>query len=135
MVQNGSNIKVTISNYKLDEIFPIYNYRDYTNRIETPSYGENEGIFHVTHFQLFVPQNEESTVPDKNYYLTVSDENLKAESISGVQVNKQEKENDDKVTIQHIVYSEEKYSHSILLISEQEKINHWEVLLAVEILR
>lgn len=121
MLQNGSNIKVTISNYKLDGIFPIYNYKDYTNRIKTPSYGENEGIFHVTHFQIFVPENEESTMADRNYYLTVTDENLKAESISGAQVNKQEKENDDKVTIQHIIYSAEKYSHSMLLVSEQEK--------------
>ena len=84
MTQDGRKISVNVNNYEFDGIFPIYQFGFEGNKREIPSFYENEGIFSVGYFQIFVPDNEDSTIGDRNYYLTVGENNMSAISCSGV---------------------------------------------------
>ena len=44
--------------------------------IQQKIYTENIGTFSVGYMQIFVPDTEASTMEDRNYYLTVSDNNM-----------------------------------------------------------
>ena len=56
MVQNGSKLSVTVSDYSFDGIFPQYN----NEYISTSGivYKENVGCFSVGYFQIIIPDNE-----------------------------------------------------------------------------
>ena len=110
MAQNGSKIAVTVSNYELDGIFPIYNYMHEGAVRDQKAYNDNEGIFSVGYFQIFVPDNEESTVENRNYYLTVSESNMEVTSNSGIKTQTQMKTNDDEVRVQHDIYKKGSYT-------------------------
>ena len=110
MTQNGSKIAVTVSNYELDGIFPIYNYNHEGAIRDQKVYNDNEGIFSVGYFQIFVPDNEESTVENRNYYLTVSERNMEVTSNSGIKTQTQMKTNDDEVRVQHVIYKKGSYT-------------------------
>ena len=110
MAQNGSKIAVTVSNYELDGIFPIYNYMHESAVRDQKAYNDNEGIFSVGYFQIFVPDNEESTVENRNYYLTVSESNMEVTSNSGIKTQTQMKTNDDEVRVQHDIYKKGSYT-------------------------
>ena len=110
MTQNGSKIAVTVSNYELDGIFPIYNYMHESAVRDQKAYNDNEGIFSVGYFQIFVPDNEESTVENRNYYLTVSESNMEVTSNSGIKTQTQMKTNDDEVRVQHDIYKKGSYT-------------------------
>ena len=114
MVQNGSKLSVTISDYKFDGTFPIWNY-GYGALGTSIIYKDNIGCFSVGYFQVFVPDNEESTIGDRNYYLTLSDNNFSATSISGVTTNTQMVQSDDATTLQHVIYNPGTYSHTLTL--------------------
>ena len=111
MVQNGSKITVTISDYGFDGNFPIYN-NEYISG-NTPAYGKNVGCFSVGYFQVIVPDTEASTVADANYYLTLEDTNFNANSISGQNTQNQVITSDDKLATTHVIYSPGSFTHYI----------------------
>ena len=109
MTQEGSKISVNVSNYELDGNFPMYYWEyDSKNRV-TPDFYENEGIFSVGYFQIFVPDNDESTIEDRNYYLTVSESNMEAISNSGIKTQTQMKVDDDETRVQHVIHKKGRY--------------------------
>ena len=83
MTQNGSKLSVTVSDYAIDGTFPIWNY-GYGALGTTTVYPANIGCFSVGYFEIFVPDNEASTIEDRNYYLKLTDNNFSATSNSGV---------------------------------------------------
>jgi len=93
MIQNGSKISVTISDYSFDGEFPIYQY-DYNGAPHTSiQYTSNIGYFNTSYFQIFVPDKEATIIEDRNYYLTVSDSNFLSTSVSNNVTNNTNKEN------------------------------------------
>lgn len=105
MTQNGSKINVKISNYKFDGDFPRYSaYSTQLSFKSSPLYGNNVGTFHVSYFQIFVPDKAESTVANRTYYLTVNDSNFSAKSISGIDTNTQMVTSDDTDRTDHVLY-------------------------------
>lgn len=119
MKQEKNIINVTIKNYDFDNIFPKCNYYYSSHPHNNIEYTENIGCFSIGYFQIFVPDNEESTIEDRNYYLTVSDTNFSATSSSGINISKQIKENDDICTVQHVIYKRGKYEHAMTVRDEK----------------
>ena len=121
MEQQGAKIKVTISNYEIDGIFPIYDagYNGEVTRAPI-NYTENMGIFSVGYFQVLVPDNEESLKGNCNYYFTVSDSNMNTKSISDTTATTQMKKDDDSIRTNHHIYIPGTYEQDIQL----HNINH-----------
>ena len=115
MTQEKEKIHVLITDYDFDGTFPIYNYHYPTFAHNSREYLDNIGCFSVGYFQIFVPDNQASTVQDRNYYLNVSDSNFKAKSISNVNTNTQVANDDDSCTIQHVIYKPGKYAQYMIL--------------------
>ena len=115
MTQNGSKISVNVNNYEFDGIFPIYQFGFEGAKREIPRFYENEGIFSVGYFQIFVPDNDESTIGDRNYYLTVNEKNMLATSSSGVTTQVQAKTDDDETRVQHVIYNPGYYEQVLYL--------------------
>ena len=78
-------------------------------------YTDNIGTFSVGYMQIFVPDTPESTIEGRNYYLTVSDNNVNIICSSGQTINSQMKTTDDIVSTQHVIYKKGSYSHSLRL--------------------
>lgn len=89
--QDDSKLKVTINEYGFNGIFPHYPslYRGAIERGKI--YTDNIGTFSVGYMQIFVPNNEASTVEDRNYYLTVSDNNMNVTTSSDEKITTQMK--------------------------------------------
>lgn len=125
IVQEEETLKVTVSNYEFNgTIFPQY---EANNKMSPDSgrdkvYTDNIGAFSIGYIQIFVPDNEASTIEDRNYYLTVSDDNLKMISNTNEQVTTQMDESDDNISIQHVLYRTDTYSHQIILEDTNWKI-------------
>lgn len=113
MTQNGSIINVKVNNYAFDGIFPQYFISKQAN--SEPIYEKNTGCFSVNYFQIFIPDNEASTLNDRNYYLKVSDKNLNICSASGKIQTKQQIETDDSITFQHVLYRKGEFNHCMYL--------------------
>ncbi len=113
--QNGSILHVTIKNYDFDEEFPMYSSSWPGSSIDnkTKIYTENVGTFSVGYMQIFVPDTEASTIESRNYYLTVSDNNMSIISSTGETINNQMKTSDDNLEIQHVLYKQGTYYHLI----------------------
>ena len=122
MIQNGRRISTKIRNYEIDGIFPQYPI--FRNPTTVPIYGNNIGCFSANYFQIFVPDNEASTVEDRNYYLKVSDENFKSTSISGVEQLEQKISTDDLVNIQHVIYRQGSYNQCMMLMKGNSPGNY-----------
>ena len=110
MQQNGSKITVTLKDYKFDGIFPQYNGEYSKNTI---IYTDNIGCFSSWYFQILVPDNEYSIQENSNYYLTVSDSNMKAKSLTDQSMSNQKVTTDDKLQVNHVRFSPGKYDHFI----------------------
>ena len=110
MQQNGSKITVTLKDYKFDGVFPQYNGEYFKNTI---IYTDNIGCFSSWYFQILVPDNEYSIQENSNYYLTVSDSNMKAKSITDQSMSNQQVTTDDKLQVNHVRFSPGKYDHFI----------------------
>ena len=110
MKQNGSKITVTLKDYKFDGVFPQYNGEYFKNTI---IYTDNIGCFSSWYFQILVPDNEYSIQENSNYYLTVSDSNMKAKSITDQSMSNQQVTTDDKLQVNHVRFSPGKYDHFI----------------------
>ena len=118
MIQNGRKINTIISNYQFDEIFPKSNYYYEAHPHNTIDYTNNIGCFSVGYFQIFVPDNEENTIENRNYYLSISDENFNATSASGVNTSSQINNDDDICTNQHVIYRKGIYKHAMTIKDE-----------------
>ncbi len=96
--QEDSKLKIKVNNYQINGIFPYYNsawHSAITERDRSKIYTENIGTFSIGYMQLFVPDNEASTIKDRNYYLTVSDNNINMTSITNEKITSQMKNSDD----------------------------------------
>ena len=113
MEQNENRLTVTVKDYDFDGIFPIYN----TDTLSTSAvnYTSNIGCFSVGTFQVIVPDNEDTTVDNRNYYLTVSDSNFSAETMSGQITSNQMVTSDDSNRVQHVRYSSGSFNHETWL--------------------
>ena len=115
IVQEDSNLKVKFKDYKINGIFPYYNSAWITAKLEDRHkiYTENIGTFSIVYLQLFVPDNGASTIEDRNYYLTVSDNNINMTSITNEIISSQMKSSDDSSKVQHVLYNPGSYSQEI----------------------
>ena len=105
MIQNGNKISTTISEYEIDGIFPKYNYAwsGFDHSGSAINYTDNIGCFSSIYFQVFIPDNEASTVEGKNYYLTISDSNFRAETLSETNITEQKNILDDSISVRHYI--------------------------------
>ena len=116
--QTSSKLKVNIKNYAFNGIFPHYQSGNSGATSRTKIYNENVGTFCVGYLQIFVPDNEASTINNINYYLTVSNNNMKVKSNTGTTVNIQMKTDDDTSTITHYIIKNGYYSQYIYLYNK-----------------
>ncbi len=119
--QEDSKLKIKVNNYQINGIFPYYNsawHSAITERDRSKIYTENIGTFSIGYMQLFVPDNEASTIKDRNYYLTVSDNNINMTSITNEKITSQMKNSDDSQKVQHILYNPGSYAHSIYVFNQ-----------------
>ena len=125
IVQNGSKLSVTVSDYSFDGVFPQYN-NEYTNTSGIV-YKENIGCFSVGYFQIIVPDNEISIQENSNFYLTVKDSNFNANSISGQNTNVQVVITDDSNALTHVRFSPGSFDHLLYLynLSNQSLHSQW----------
>ena len=125
IVQEGSKLKIKINDYKINGIFPYYNSQwkgAITKQDRNKIYTDNIGTFSVGYLQLFVPDNEASTIEDRNYYLTVSDNNINMTSITNEKITSQIKNSDDNLKVQHVLYKPGTYSQQIFFNNEKGEL-------------
>ena len=116
--QDGAVLHVTINNYELPEQFPLYNSL-YSGGIERRKiYTENIGTFLAGYIQIFVADKEEILDNNKNYFLTISDTNMKIISNTGKIVSKQMYTYDDLVNIPHYVVKDGIYNQCISIMDK-----------------
>ena len=111
ITQEGSSLKVVVSDYKLNGTIPYYESSYSGNTHRSKIYTENIGTFSVGYMQIFVPDTEASTIENRNYYLTVSDSNMRVTSITNQILTSQMSTSDDTSRISHVIYSPGTYSH------------------------
>ena len=116
--QENNKLKVTINNYGFNGIFPYYNSDVRNSSIRGKIYTDNIGTFSVGYMQIFVPDNTASTIEDRNYYLTVSDNNMNISLTTTGNVTTQIKTNDDIIKVQHIIYKPGGYNDAIELVDD-----------------
>ena len=112
IVQEENILKVTVNNYDFNGIFPYYiaSYNSAPDNVRYKIYTDNIGTFSVGYMQIFVPDNEASTIKDRNYYLTISDSNVNIVSLTDKRITSQAYIGDDNITINHVLYKEGSYS-------------------------
>ena len=117
IAQDDDILHIKINNYDFNGVFPLY------NTLSTPQkiYTENIGTFSVGYMQIFVPDTEASTIEDRNYYLTVSDNNMKINSSTTENLTIQMKTSDDVITTQHVIYKKGSYSQILSVEDMQGK--------------
>ena len=113
--QDGSVLHVTINNYDLNGIFPVYESSWEGNSSRNKAYTENIGTFSVGYMQIFVPDTEASTIENRNYYLTISDNNMKVQTNTQLQISEQMNIKDDNIKVQHVLNKKGSYGHSMNL--------------------
>ena len=116
IVQDGRKLNVRMSNYKTDGIFPTYAYSKTVGSV--PMFESNVGCLNVSYFQVFVPDNEASTMTDREYYLTATDSNFEATSLSGTILTEQQIITDDTDTVQHYSYIPANFSQTMYFSSD-----------------
>ena len=112
IVQDGSTLHVTINNYDFDGEFPMYSENG------KKIYTENIGTFSVGYMQIFVPDTEANTIENRNYYLTVSDNNMSVTSSTGIVIDTQMTAYDDNIRTQHVLYRKGSYSHQLYIYNK-----------------
>ena len=83
-------------------------------------YTNNIGFFSIGYFQVFVPNKEATTMEDRNYYLTLTDTNYRATSVSGTETTTQMITTDDSNRVQHVLYKPGSYSHQLFFYKWNE---------------
>ena len=91
ILQNESKLKVSIKDYDFNGQFGRYaaNYNGAADSGRDKVFGDNVGAFSIGYMQIFVPDNDESTISDRKYYLTVADNNFNITSLTGEETEKQ----------------------------------------------
>ena len=120
--QDNNKLKVTINGYGFNGIFPHYDSAwngAVTEKNRHKIYTDNIGTFSVGYMQIFVPDNDASTIRDRNYYLTVTDNNMKIISSNDEEINSQIDSSDDSSKVQHVLYNPGSYSQSLLVYDEK----------------
>ena len=95
MVQDGDVIHVTVKNYDFDGHFPI-RFSGGVYKPITAQITDNIGYFSSMPFQIYIPVDENKP-ENVMYYLTVSDSNFDATSLSGIQTSEQGITTDDSL--------------------------------------
>ena len=113
--QEGDVLHVKINNYELNGIFPMYGSTWKGDQSRSKIYTENIGTFSVGYMQIFVPDTEASTIENRNYYLTVSDNNMKVQTNSQLEISEQMNIKDDNIKVQHVLYKKGGYGQNISL--------------------
>ena len=126
MNQNNSKISVTVKDYEFDGVFPQYN-SEY-NASSSIAYADNIGCFSVGYFQLIVPDNDATTVDNRNYYLKVADSNFKTTSITDMSVTNQMVTNDDSSSLTHVRFTPEHLTTIYIYMMNQIQIMHLYIL-------
>ena len=109
MNQNKNTINTSLTDYKFNGEFPVRFVGAYPGSTAI-NYADNIGCFSVVYFQVFVPFTEETSEGGYNYYLTVTDTNMKAYSSSGTKLSKQTIATDDSNRLQHVILNSGGYS-------------------------
>ena len=109
MNQNKNTINTSLTDYKFNGEFPV-RFVGADLGSTAINYADNIGCFSVVYFQVFVPFTEETSEGGYNYYLTVTDTNMKAYSSSGTKLSKQTIATDDSNRLQHVILNSGGYS-------------------------
>ena len=109
MNQNKNTINTSLTDYKFNGEFPV-RFVGADHGSTAINYADNIGCFSVVYFQVFVPFTEETSEGGYNYYLTVTDTNMKAYSSSGTKLSKQTIATDDSNRLQHVILNSGGYS-------------------------
>ena len=120
--QDNNKLKVTINGYGFNGIFPHYDSAwngAVTEKNRHKIYTDNIGTFSVGYMQIFVPDNDASTIRDRNYYLTVTDNNMKIISSNDEEINSQIDSSDDSSKVQHVLYNPGSYSQYLQVYDEK----------------
>ena len=125
IVQNNNKLNVTIKDYEFNGAFPTLASQGIGNpdNVRYQVYTDNIGTFSIGYMQIFVPDNEASTIGDRNYYLTVSDSNLKMTSNTNQQITTQMNTSDDSDTVEHVLYNPGKYDQYLYLADKDRDFN------------
>ena len=112
ITQIGNKLKVSITNYDFNGVFPYYTMNDFIAGYDK-IYTDNIGAFSIGYIQIFVPDNGASTIQDRNYYLTIADNNIKITTYSDETINTQMKTSDDSIRVNHVLYKQGGYNHDL----------------------
>ena len=121
--QNSNKLKVTIKNYGFNGIFPHYNSNYSTAVSREKIYNEDVGVFCVGYMQIFIPDTAASTINNRNYYLSITDNNMNITSNTGNNISSQMKTSDDSIKIVHYVNKKGAYTQTLLLADKTNSIN------------
>ena len=115
--QNKNKLNVSIKDYDFNGQFGRYeaNYNGAADSGRDKVFGENVGAFSIGYMQIFVPDNDESTISDRKYYLTVADNNFNITSSTGDTITTQVNTSDDDISIEHILHRNGTYTQQIIL--------------------
>lgn len=120
IIQEGKVLHVTIKDYKFDKDFPHHEalYDTAPDNIRNKIYTENIGTFSVGYMQIFIPDNSESTIADRNYKFSINDNNVTFTSTTNSKINNQTNNDDDYIEIQHYIEKDGKYGQSLYFLKE-----------------
>ena len=68
--------------------------------------------------QIFIPDNSESTIADRNYKFSINDNNVTFTSTTNSKINNQTNNDDDYIEIQHYIEKDGKYGQSLFFLKE-----------------
>ncbi len=115
ITQDGGILHITVNNYDFNGEFPHYESSYIGNSNRSKIYEDNIGTFSVGYMQIFVPFNEASTIKDRNYYLTVTANNMNATSKTGQNITVEMNSSDNSNRRQHVIYKVGSYNHAMYL--------------------
>ncbi len=121
--QKNNILHITINEYGFDKSgkYPMYNSNWNGATERTKIYTDNIGTFIAGYMQIFVPDTEASTMENRNYYFTVSDDNMNITSSTQGKFNVQGVTSDDSIKTQHIIYKQGSgYNHEIAIFDENK---------------
>ena len=115
IIQENDTLKVSIKNYDFNARFPYQASSYRLNNARPKIYENNVGTFSVGYIQIFVPDTEASTIEGRNYYLTISDNNMNITSNTGNNITSQMKSDDDSIRTTHYITKKGTYDQMLML--------------------
>ena len=123
ITQQGSKLKVTVKDYDFNGIFPLYEASYWSDSARDKIYDENVGTFSVGYVQIFVPDNEASTMEDRTYYFSINDSNMKVTTRTNEEITTQMKTSDDSQSRQHLINKPGSYRHILQVFNKNRGLN------------